>query len=129
MNPSSVMRLRVNCERERKYPDSSRTSPSGASWIGGRLYVPGAGGVNASGAGGSGACAAAHREKTTPAAAQAPRRIARLIPPRRAHRRLQPGRAELHMVRASQLLAGEVDLESRLEPPSVPGQSAQDRLV
>src|SRR6185436_3832414 len=134
MKPRRVIRSRVKRESLSGCPSTVRTVPSGARMMRWSWYVPGSGRTKSIRGGslvGAGGAAASH---TIAAAAV----IIMFVPgfPLTARsgggrhvRRLQDLGAELHVVRAPQLLLGEVHLERGRERLAVPPEGAQELLV
>src|SRR6185503_12720116 len=133
MKPRRVIRSRVKRESLSGCPSTVRTVPSGARMMRWSWYVPGSGRTKSIRGGslvGAGGAAASH---TIAAAAVmimfVPVPLAAGSAGGRHVRRLQDLGAELHVVRAPQLLLGEVHLERGRERLAIPPEGAQELLV
>src|SRR5688572_18633351 len=133
MNPSSVIRSRVNCDKGAGFPSMVSTWPSGACMIRWSLYVPGSGGTKSSGGRGSSDARARAGRAAGPTSRARPVSHAdqpdALLSARRGIGGTQHLRAQLHVVGAPELLPGEVHLEDLRQLLAVPGEASQELFV
>src|SRR5207302_748250 len=106
------------------FPSTSTTVPSGDGMMRCSWYVPGAGGTKP-----SSSSARATAAASSTAATMATRIIALLPVSAATERHLQRLRAELHVVRTSQLFLDEIHLERGRQLLAVPLEPAHELLV